>query len=71
VVGGQLASNLRTDLALDALDMGLWARQRAGRDTTGVIAHSDKGVQGGFNRSSQHLVITEVNRPGSDGGSQF
>ena len=25
--------------------MGLWQQHRAGRDTTGLIQHSDKGVQ--------------------------
>lgn len=55
IVGWQVSTSLRTDLALDALDMGLWARQRAGQDVTGLIHHSDRGVQGGFNRSSQHL----------------
>lgn len=42
VVGWQLSRSLRTDLALDALEMGLWTRAHAGHDTTGVIAHSDK-----------------------------
>jgi putative transposase len=45
VVGWQLSKSLRTDLALDALEMGLWTREHAGQDTTEVIAHSDKGVQ--------------------------
>jgi len=34
VVGGALWKSLRTDLALDALDMGLWTRTRAGHDIT-------------------------------------
>jgi len=55
VVGWQVSTSLRTDLALDALDMGLWTRQRAGQDVTGLTHHSDRGVQGGFNWSSQHL----------------
>jgi len=54
VVGWQLSTSLRTDLALDALEMGLWTRSHDGHDTSGVVHHSDKGVQGGFNRSSQH-----------------
>lgn len=41
VVGWQVSTSLRTDLALDALDMGLWARQRAGHDVIGMIHHSD------------------------------
>ncbi len=56
VVGWQLAKNLRTDLALDALEMGLWTRARAGRDTTGLIAHSDKGVQYLAVRYTQRLA---------------
>jgi putative transposase len=54
VVGWQLSRSLRTALALDALEMGIWTRRRAGRDLGGLIHHSDKGVQGGFKRSSQH-----------------
>ena len=49
VVGWQLSKSLRTDLALDALEMGIWTRQRDGRDVSGLTHHSDKGVQGGFN----------------------
>ncbi|TXQ22599.1 DDE-type integrase/transposase/recombinase, partial [Escherichia coli] len=37
VVGWQVSTSLRTDLALDALDMGLWERRRAGQDITGLI----------------------------------
>ena len=55
VVGWQVSTSLRTDLALDALDMGLWSRQRAGHDVAGLTHHSDRGVQGGFTWSSQHL----------------
>ena len=56
VVGWQLSKSLRTDLALDALEMGLWTRDRAGHDTTGVIAHSDKGVQYLAVRYTQRLA---------------
>jgi putative transposase len=56
VVGWQLSKNLRTDLALDALEMGLSTRARACRDTTGVIAHSDKGVQYLAVRYTQRLA---------------
>lgn len=41
VVGWQLSTSLRTDLALDALNMGLWTRQRAGHDLRKLIHHSD------------------------------
>jgi putative transposase len=45
VVGWQVSTHLRTDLALDALEMDLWNQHRAGRDSTGLIHLSDKGVQ--------------------------
>jgi transposase InsO family protein len=34
-----------TELPLDALEMALWVRDRAGEDVTGVIQHSDAGAQ--------------------------
>ena len=45
VIGWQLSTSLRTDLALDALNMGLWTRQRENHDTSALVHHSDKGVQ--------------------------
>jgi putative transposase len=45
VVGWQLATHLRTDLALDALEMAMWRRRRAGADLSGLVHHSDRGVQ--------------------------
>ena len=45
VVGWQLSTSLRTDLALDALDMGLWTRKHDGHDTSALVHHSDRGVQ--------------------------
>jgi putative transposase len=56
VVGWQLSKSLRTDLALDALEMGLWTRRRAGRDTSGLVHHSDKGVQYVAVRYTQRLA---------------
>jgi hypothetical protein len=60
VVGWQLASHMRTTLVLDALRMAL-ARRDAGADVE-LVHHSDRGSQGGFNWSSQHL-----DRGGCDG----
>jgi len=45
VVGWQVSTSLRTDLALDALNMGLWTRTRDGHDTSALVHHSDRGVQ--------------------------
>jgi transposase InsO family protein len=60
VVGWQVSTSLRTDLALDALDMGLWARQRAGQDVAGLTHHSDRGVQYRAIRYTERLAETEV-----------
>jgi putative transposase len=54
VVGWQLASHMRTDLVLDALRMALATRE-PGADFR-LVAHSDRGSQGGFNWSSQRLT---------------
>jgi len=43
VVGWQASWSLRTDLALDALEMALWVRRAV--PLTGLIHHSDRGVQ--------------------------
>lgn len=45
VVGWQVSTSLRTDLALDALNMGLWTRHHDGHDTSALVHHSDRGVQ--------------------------
>jgi transposase InsO family protein len=42
---------MRTDLITDALRMAIVHRN----PPSGVIFHSDRGAQGGFNWSSQHL----------------
>jgi len=60
IVGWRTASSMPTSLPLDALEMAIWTRSRAGETVTGVVHHSDAGCQGGFNRSSQHLVEEEL-----------
>ena len=45
IVGWRTMSKMPTDLPLDALEMALWIRDRAGEDVTGVIQHSDAGTQ--------------------------
>jgi len=57
IVGWQLSRSLRTDLALDALEMGIWTRTHAGQAVDGVIHHSDRGGQSGFNYRRLHGEI--------------
>ena len=42
IVGWRVSPSLRADLALDALEMALWAR---GADHPDLVHHSDRGVQ--------------------------
>jgi putative transposase len=53
IVGWQLASHMRAELVLDALEMANGLR----RPAAGLIAHSDRGSQPGLNRSSQHRFV--------------
>lgn len=49
IVGWQLATHLRTDLALDALGMAIWRRRNhnptGDADLSQLVHHSDRGVQ--------------------------
>ena len=54
IVGWQASCSLRTDLAFDALEQALWARQGP---FDGLVHHSDRGVQLGFKGSSQHRLV--------------
>jgi putative transposase len=67
IVGWQVATSLYTDLALDALQMAIWCREARGADLSGLVHHSGRGVQGGFNRSSQHrclgLIVDDRQEP--------
>ncbi|WP_149029245.1 DDE-type integrase/transposase/recombinase [Paraburkholderia sp. RL17-368-BIF-A] len=52
IVGYAVSRYIDTELALAALDAAVESRRpEPGR----CIHHSDRGCQGGFNRSSQHL----------------
>jgi putative transposase len=59
IVAWHAATSKATDLVMIPLRMALWARDREGhRPAPGqLICHSDAGSQGGFNWSSQHLVV--------------
>jgi len=56
IVGWRAARSMKTDLPLDALDMALWHRGRAGHDVTGLVHHSDAGSQYTSIRYTDRLV---------------
>jgi putative transposase len=60
VVGWQASRSLRSDLAIDALEMAIWQRQRAGADVSGLVHHSDRGVQYLSIRYADRLAANEI-----------
>ena len=55
IVGYSIDERMTSQLAVTALNSAVARRQADGVDVAGCIVHSDRGSQGEFNRSSQHL----------------
>jgi Transposase and inactivated derivatives len=67
IVGWRVSASLRTELALDALEMALWAR---GSNLPDLVHHSDRGVQYLAIRYTERLAEAEaVSSVGSKGDS--
>ena len=60
VVGWQISKSLRSDLAIDALEMAVWNRTRAGQVLDGLVHHSDRGVQYLSIRYSERLADNDI-----------
>jgi putative transposase len=60
IVGWQASRSLRSDLAIDALEMAVFNRQRAGADLSELIHHSDRGVQYLSIRYSERLAANAI-----------
>ena len=60
VVGWQASTSLRSDLAIDALEMAVWNRQRDGADLSQLVHHSDRGVQYLSVRYSERLADNAI-----------
>jgi putative transposase len=56
IVGWRTAASMPTELPLDALDMALWTRARAGEGVNGLVHHSDAGSQYTSIRYSNRLL---------------
>ena len=71
IVGWRVSKTLRADLALDALEQAIWARSRTDPAAlTGLVHHSDRGVQYLSIRYSERLAEEgEVTSVGSRGDS--
>ena len=60
VVGWQISESLRSDLAIDALEMAVWNRTRNGQVLDGLVHHSDRGVQYLSIRYSERLDDNDI-----------
>jgi transposase InsO family protein len=65
VIGWAIDDHMRTDLVESALSMAVAMR---GELAQTVILHADRGCQGEFNWSSQHLECGGVRWAGLRGG---
>ncbi len=60
VVGWQASKSLRSDLAIDALEMAIFNRERTEASLGGLIHHSDRGVQYLSIRYSDRLAANQI-----------
>jgi putative transposase len=60
VVGYSIDSRMKSRLAVAAIDNAAARRAADRAEVAGCIVHSDRGSQGGFNRSSQHRVVVGI-----------
>lgn len=58
IVGWQASTSLRSDLAIDALEMAIYSRNH--RDLSNLVHHSDRGVQYLSIRYSERLGEAEI-----------
>jgi putative transposase len=66
IVGWRASRSLHADLALDALEMAIWKRRR--HDLSGLVHHSDRGVQYTASRYTDRLEdVGAVRSVGSRG----
>ena len=74
LIGFAIAENCKASLVTDALRMAIATR---GGDVAGVVMHTDRGSQGGFNQWSQHWLVESsvgarrVLRPASSSRGSF
>ena len=68
IVGWRLASNMRTDLPLDALEMAIWSRDER---LENLVHHSDRGSQYTSIRYTQRLVEAGAKPPVGTTGDSY
>lgn len=71
IVGWQTSRSLRSDLTVDALEMTIWNRRRAGCDLDGLVHHSDRGGQYLSIRYSERLAENSIVASAGSRGDSF
>jgi putative transposase len=72
IVGWALATHMRTDLPLEALEMAIWTRRRHGvTDLAGLVHHGDRGSQYTSIRYTERLAEAGVLPSVGSGGDSY
>lgn len=57
IVGYSISDRMTSQIAVAALDSAVARRGAAGQTAPGCVLDTDRGSQGGLNRSSQHRLV--------------
>jgi putative transposase len=60
IIGWRTSTSMTTALVLDAIEHAIRTRERTGWDVKDVVHHTDRGSQGGFNWSTQHIAVAAI-----------
>ena len=71
ILGWSVATTMTSQLVVDAVEQGIWTRQREGKDTAGLIAHHDHGSQYLSLTYGEHLDAAGIKPSTGAVGSSF
>jgi putative transposase len=71
VLGWSVATTMTSQFVVDAVEQGIWTRQREGRDVAGLVAHHDHGSQYLSVTYAEHLDAAGIKPSTGAVGSSF
>jgi putative transposase len=71
ILGWRCGTTMSTQLVIDALDQGIWTRQRTGAGLESVVAHSDRGSQYTSLRYGERLAEAGISPSVGSVGDSF
>lgn len=71
ILGWSVATTMRTQFVVDAVEQAIWTRGRDGHDLAGLIAHHDHGVQYLSVAYSEHLATAGIKPSTGAVGSSY